>query len=563
MTLADSLANPLRATEDVASRPENEEPGKARTYALPTPIPTEVHLFSDGCFPDLTDAALANLNSRRLGNTSVLGNLNLHFHSAGKPGMENVNNVGIVGLNALRLLDERGRGVNPEALKLQVLVRVRNYRPEAARVQLRLDVLVDGQLVHPEQKDLTLPARELRKNEEDKTEPVVDVPGEAAVKFALPALDPRANTVLHAYLHNLQDRFALDNQAWLVVGTVRKAKILRVGPDNPVLDAFFQQEATLKLAAVEHLPAADVAADAYRQKVRGRDFDLVIFDRCAPADEKDMPEANTFFINRPPPPWQRGQRELKNPYLIVARKEHPLLRHLTTLWDVGVSEAFPFNLRANLRDEVKDHFGLTDNEKGKRTLPPLTRLIEASGNVPLVFTLPRGSYTDLVMTFPLIGERGELTTNWPLQPSFPLFLRNVVYVLGNVNDAVREATVQPGEPIVLRPEAGVQWLEVTPPRGKTETLKRGPRPEFTYGNTEELGVYRVLRDDKLERRFAVNLLDSYESNIEPRTAIQVGTERVAAGQERRQPREMWKWILLSALIVLLVEWYIYNRRIYI
>jgi hypothetical protein len=156
-----------------------------------------------------------------------------------------------------------------------------------------------------------------------------------------------------------------------------------------------------------------------------------------------------------------------------------------------------------------------------------------------------------------------LSTNWPLQPSFPLFLRNVVYVLGNVSDAVRETTVQPGEPMILRPEAGVQWLKVTPPRGSAETLKRGPRPEFTYGNTEQVGVYRVLRDDKVERSFAVNLLDPYESNIEPRTEFQLGTEQVVAGQERRQPREMWKWILLLALVVVLLEWYIYNRRIYI
>jgi len=560
LSLADSLANPLRSTEDVASRPEGEEPGKERTYVQPRGIDTEVHLFSDGRFPDLSEAALANLNSRRLGNTSTLGNLNLHFHSAGVPGREHVDNVGIVALNALRLAGDRGVEAE-DTVRLQVLVRVRNYRPGPARARLRLDVLVDGKLVHPEQRELELPARTLQKNEEDKAEPVIDLPGEATLKFVLPPLDPRADNVLHAYLHDFSDRFALDDQAWLVVGTVRKARILVVGPDNSVLDAFFNQEATRKLAVVDRLPAGDLTTDAYRQKARGGDYDLIIFDRCSPEAEKDLPLANCFFIDRPPPPWQRGTRSLTNPYLILGQKDHPLLRHLTTLWDVGVSEAFRFDPRDNLRAEAKDDVDLQLKSTGKRALPTMTRLIETSGEAPLLFTLPRGSYTDLVMTFPLLGERGELTTNWPLQPSFPLFLRNVVRVLGNVGDAVREATVQPGEPLVLRPEASVRWLMITPPAGPTETLERGPRPEFTYANTEAVGIYRVVRDDGQDRRFAVNLLDALESNIEPRSEIQIGTERVASGSERRQPREIWKWAALLALILLLLEWYLYNRRI--
>jgi hypothetical protein len=128
---------------------------------------------------------------------------------------------------------------------------------------------------------------------------------------------------------------------------------------------------------------------------------------------------------------------------------------------------------------------------------------------------------------------------------------------------VREESVQPGEPIVLRPEAGVKWLKVVPPRGQPAKLERGRRPDFTFGDTEELGVYQVIRDDGGERGFAVNLLDANESNIEPRPELRFGAERITAGRERRQPLELWKWIILLALISLIVEWYVYNRRIYI
>jgi hypothetical protein len=167
------------------------------------------------------------------------------------------------------------------------------------------------------------------------------------------------------------------------------------------------------------------------------------------------------------------------------------------------------------------------------------------------------------MTFPLIDDKGSLATNWPLQLSFPLFLRNVLYVLGNVVEADRERSVQPGEPMVLGPEADIATVSIFPPKGAPQKLERGNRPEFIFAGTDQLGIYKVVRDDGVVRHFAVNLLDSNESNIEPRADIKIGGDEVGAGQERRQPREMWKWLALAALILLLLEWYIYNRRIFI
>ena len=562
LNLADSLANPARSTEDVASRPEDEKPGEERSYVPPQGIASTIHLYSDGRFANLSESILAGLNSRLAGNTSVLGNLNLKYHMAGGTGAESTNNLGIVAFNALQLAGETSKKANPDVKKLQILVRVRNYRLEPAAVTLKLDVILGGKIAIPEQKVLALPARKLTKGEGEDAE-VVDEPGEVTATFILPSLDLRTNIVLHAHLENANDSFPLDDEAWLVVGTVRKAKVLIVGGANPVLEAFFDQEATQRVAKVERLSAADLEKDAYRQPARSGQVDLVIFDRCAPADESDMPQANTFFIDHPPPPWKRSGLPLKNPYLVVSKKDQPLLRHLTTLWDVVVNEAFRFDVKNDLSEKAKAELQLPETDARKRVLPPLTRLIEAGAETPVLFILPRGSYTDLVMTFPLINNKGDLTTNWPLQPSFPLFLRNVLYHLGNVGDAIGEDSVQPGEPMVLRPEAGVQWLKVTPPRGESVKLTKNQRADFTFGATDLLGVYQVARDDGGQRSFAVNLLDANESHIEPKPEIHIGNERFSKDQERKQPLELWKWIILLALILLMVEWYIYNRRVYI
>jgi hypothetical protein len=43
-----------------------------------------------------------------------------------------------------------------------------------------------------------------------------------------------------------------------------------------------------------------------------------------------------------------------------------------------------------------------------------------------------------------------------------------------------------------------------------------------------------------------------------------GTSEVK-GESAWQParKEIWKWILAGALLVLMVEWYIYNKRVYL
>jgi hypothetical protein len=122
-------------------------------------------------------------------------------------------------------------------------------------------------------------------------------------------------------------------------------------------------------------------------------------------------------------------------------------------------------------------------------------------------------------------------------------------------------TVQPGEPMVLRPEAGVQKLSITSPQGVTTNLERGARADFTYADTEQLGVYQMAIGDKVRRSLAVNLLDTGESTIDPRRQIKIGADIEAGLKEIHQPRDLWKWILVIALGLLVAEWFLYNRRV--
>ncbi len=537
LTLADSLANPTRSTQDAAVAPADPEPGKERVYVPIEGIDTEVHLYSDGRFPDAPNFAL--------------GRLRLQYHAVGTPGPEAVDNVAIVNFNAVR--DET------DPTKLQVFARLLNFGPKSVKVQMQVDVRVEGRLdkVYPI-KNVELAGREVVRGEpSEKEKPQApqekDVPGESGITFDLTDYDDRAELVVSGKLVNHKDAFPLDDAAWLVVGVVRKAKVLLVGPSNPILDAFFNESATRDVADITRLSPEELKDPAkYIDPARSGAFDLTIFDRCAPSREDELPRGNTFFIGYPPPPWVFSEDEkvekravkVENPSIKGWANQHGVLRYLAGLHEVGIGEAFRLT-----------------------GLPPRTpRLLEGDQDVSLMVALSRGSYTDVVLCFPILTDKGEWNTNWPLLPSFPLFWRNVLYTLGNIRDAAGDENVQPGQVKLIRPSGKVPKISVTDPKGGKTVLERGTRADFVFGSTDRVGIYRAeweLDGQADWRRFAVNLLDPDESNIEPRTTVQIGSESVAASTTRSQPRELWKLFVLAGLLVLLGEWYVYNKRIFV
>src|SRR5262249_50214666 len=145
----------------------------------------------------------------------------------------------------------------------------------------------------------------------EKNEPAIDTPGDAVVTFDLPDLEEGTTVIIHAKLQGVRDVFPLDDEAWLVLGVVRKARVLIATPDRPaneILHDFFDQEAVRKVASVQYITPADLKDEAkYGRPAREGAFDLVIFDRCAPDSEEALPLGNTFFIDNVPPPWKRSK----------------------------------------------------------------------------------------------------------------------------------------------------------------------------------------------------------------------------------------------------------------
>ena len=133
--------------------------------------------------------------------------------------------------------------------------------------------------------------------------------------------------------------------------------------------------------------------------------------------------------------------------------------------------------------------------------------------------------------------------------------------------AADELDTEAGETVTLRTETPADKVYITRPDGRQSELLREGQNAFTFSDADRLGFYdmRLKRDDEQPaQRFAVNLFDTRESNLAPAAEVKISHENVT-GKAAWEParREVWKWILLVALGVLLFEWYVYNKRVYL
>jgi len=119
-------------------------------------------------------------------------------------------------------------------------------------------------------------------------------------------------------------------------------------------------------------------------------------------------------------------------------------------------------------------------------------------------------------------------------------------------------------------------VEVILPDGSRQNVAVDDTGRLGFQDTEQLGVYDVLVGGRRAKQFAVNLFDRPESDVALRVrqegedslntveSLEIGYVDVAAQPSQTDVRrELWKPLLLLALVVLLLEWYIYNRRVYI
>jgi Ca-activated chloride channel family protein len=155
-----------------------------------------------------------------------------------------------------------------------------------------------------------------------------------------------------------------------------------------------------------------------------------------------------------------------------------------------------------------------------------------------------------------------MQTTWPLRISFPIFIQNALEWLNPASGNASQLTVKSGDPFRLALADAVDTAQITTPDGmvKTVALEKNTR-ELIFGDTTKQGIYK-LRAGTNDLSFCVNLMDAAETDIRPREELPLGKfgAGVAANRLERANMELWRWIALAGLAVLLFEWWWYHKR---
>ncbi|MFQ5593429.1 MAG: hypothetical protein ACE5HA_04705, partial [Anaerolineae bacterium] len=302
-----------------------------------------------------------------------------------------------------------------------------------------------------------------------------------------------------------------------------------------------------------------------------RNTQLTIFDRTVPALRQDSgqagrPSTNAFFIAPPAPTaWftpagtiDHSQLTIDNSQPVLSRVEgltihdDPLMRFVD-LSGLQILEA----IAIPLPDWAQPLVTTADSRPGGESSTPAP--VPHSTPAPLLFAGEVDGRRVVVLAFDL--RNSDLV----LRPAFPLLMSNLIAYLAPGARGLVPAQVQAGEPVAISVPPEVDAVSLTYPDGQRVSLVP-ERSRLTVADTKELGVYQIALASQSEiieqSAFAVNLFSPAESAIAPRATLPIaGSTGGQAGEIARSQgrRELWRPLAFIALVVLLIEWLVYQR----
>jgi len=312
-----------------------------------------------------------------------------------------------------------------------------------------------------------------------------------------------------------QDDLAVDDEVTAVSLMPRPVRTLLVTQGNRFL------EKALEGAGSVILETRPVLTDA------AEEFDLVVLDNVVPVV---WPKVSTLSIHATSTNWFPTWEAVEYPPIVLWKTTHPLMRSVN-MDNVEIGEALKVG-------------------------PPTW------GD-----TLVESAQTPLIVVGEVERRRliwigfDTLRSTWPYRSSFPIFIANAVEWLNPASASANQWAVQAGQAFRLALKEPVENITVTHPDGKTVDR---PVPlaqrEVVFGDTAQVGLY-TLQAGTNQVRFASNLLDSNESQTEPRESLPVGKyARVEATAFQQGNTELWRWLAVAGLAVLMWEWWYYHRR---
>lgn len=500
-----------------------------------------VQLFSDGRLPDIDKLRLQNDTGNRD---------ELTYHLMGDPKSWN---IGIITMRAERQYDR------PEKASVFISLQSTSTTPRSVDVQLS----VEGNVVAI--KTVDFPAAKPRQvpfvtDKGEQLETVID-PESRGVVFEIERRDaavlvatlihPNASTPAAAD-PDRGDVLKTDDLGYLALPPARQLTVAAVTDGNLWLRIGLEG---MRLSRPAKLVAPS-SAQAFLDSPEAAEYDVVILDRWLPTikDDKGMsvpglPPGRWLIIGAAPPP-PMGIDDLgpgKSGVALNWKREHAILRGVQ-LDDLTFPESRTTEIKPG-----SPMISLADGPSG-----PL--IVEGSD-------LTRRA---VIVTF------NPLVSNWPLKPGSLIFLAKALDYLARDATDTAALSATPGQTITQRLPRGSSGVTLTPPEGTNAkvSLVAQPSGEIVYGPIKSVGIYTLTWDGQPaggdtvvngtpRRAISVNLADPFESDITPRSILSTASRVVSAEaqSEGGTLRRLWPWLLLGMLGVLVLEWWVYNRKV--
>ena len=471
-----------------------------------TAPPAQVFLFSDGRIEDADKVALQRFKIESI-QLSVVG--------------ERGDNVGIVAMDARRNYEV------PELLEVAATVQNFGDKPVSFDVTLYIDSRnVDIQTVQ-------LNAAGSQDGESNAE------PANGSVRVvAFDQIEFEGGGLLEVTLQ-VDDALSADDRAWTVIDPPRHLRTLLVTEGNIFLENAL---ATLPLDVVK-MTGADYegAEDNVLAEGDRSAFDVVILDRHSTAR---LPQGNYLFWGALPEiDGVVAGRVIDDEVIFNWDDTHPVLRH------VAVESLHVYQWL-------------------QLTLPPEATSIIDGETSPVMSYLTRDASQYLISAFSLTTEDdlGNLLMNtyWVTTPDFVMFVQNTVYYLGAGIAATSRAGVAPGDPLSFPLPPDTVDVIVRRPDGEEEKVRGTEFQRIHYARTRLVGPYRVTPGVAGQDVFAVNLFNPIEGRALPAKELTLGASTVAATAGDIEINEpAWPYLVLAILVLLVIEWIVYNRRVFV
>ena len=247
----------------------------------------------------------------------------------------------------------------------------------------------------------------------------------------------------------------------------------------------------------------------------------------------------TVFVETTPGPIGPENILLVNP-----KPGNPLVNVSGDVRDVG---AIRFDAGHPFMADVTWRPGLIDKAPKSQT-PPWAEVVLGDTDGPLVLA---GTFEDrkaVVLNFD--PETQPLARTRVL----PILVRNIVEELAPQRPAVRAKSWRPGETVRVSVDETVTAATLVSPDGGETSV--APDEGFVEVRPDRVGLWRLEAGTE-EVLIPVNLADAGESDLR-------GTDRLEASEDASgvlTPTLLWSIMIVSALVLVVTEAFLYHRRI--